>query len=316
MRRRAFIKALAFSSLTPASLLSQESAPGRSLVVWVRRNGLSKLSGDTRRRVYRSMLETALGVFGDDCLMKALGGRKRVGLKLNCLAGKPLSPHPDLVSSLAQLLRDGGAKQIVAWERSMRELVRAGFPSQGEHNYSVVATDERGVGYDRRIYESGDVGSLVSNALLRSDALVNLGVVKDHDLAGISCSLKNLYGVIHNPNKYHDFGCDPFVANVADLEPVRERLCLTVLDGALAQSHGGPAYKPAWAWPLDSVLVSFDPVAIDSVALRIIDEERQRRNLGSLKEEARYPQWIATASGMGLGQGTFESVDLREVQLS
>ena len=40
------------------------------------------------------------------------------------------------------------------------------------------------------------------------------GVVKDHDLAGVSAGLKNWYGVIHNPNKYHDSCCDPYVADV------------------------------------------------------------------------------------------------------
>jgi uncharacterized protein (DUF362 family) len=261
------------------------------------------------------MLERAFAVLGDDCLQQALGGRKRVGLKLNCLAGKPLSPHPDLVLSLAQLLRDAGAKHVVAWERSMREMVRAGFASTGGRGYTVTATDDSGVGYNRRIYESGDVGSLVSNALLESSALVSVGVVKDHDLSGISCSLKNLYGVIHNPNKYHDSGCDPFVAEVAALEPVRERFFLTVLDGTIAQSHGGPAYKAAWAWHLDSVIVSFDPVAIDRVALRIIEDARLRRALGSLDEESRYPNWLYTASTMGLGEGVLERIEIREVQI-
>lgn len=310
------MKGMAASSLIPTSLLSQGSSATGSTVVWVRKAGLSKLLGDSRRRAYTSMLERAFAVFGDNCLRQALGGRTRLGLKLNCLAGKPLSPHPDVVFSVAQLLRDAGAKHVVAWERSMRELVGAGFSSNGDRGYDVTATDEKGVGYNRRIYESGEVGSLVSNALLESSALVNVGVVKDHDLSGISCSLKNLYGVIHNPNKYHDTGCDPFVAEVAALEPVRERLFLTVLDGAIAQSHGGPAYRAAWAWPLDSVIVSFDPVAIDRVALRIIEDERRRRSLRPLEEESRYPKWINSASIMGLGESALERIDLREVLVS
>jgi uncharacterized protein (DUF362 family) len=261
------------------------------------------------------MLERAFGVFGDARLQQALGGRKQVGLKLNCLAGKPLSPHAELVSSLARLLRDAGAVQVLAWERSMRELERAGFSASGDREYGIVATDGKGVGYDRRIYESGNVGSLVSNALLDSSALVSMGVVKDHDLSGISCSLKNLYGVIHNPNKYHDNGCDPFVAQVAALEPVRERLFLTVLDGTIAQCHGGPAYRAAWSWPLDSIVVSFDSVAIDRVMLRVIDDERRRRGLRPLAEESRNPSWIDTASQMGLGSGKLEGIDLREVEI-
>ena len=70
-------------------------------------------------------------------------------------------------------------------------------------------------GFERRIVSSGEVGSLWTNVLAtRATALINVPVLKDHDLSGVGCGMKNMYGAIHNPNRYHDNNCNPYVADV------------------------------------------------------------------------------------------------------
>ncbi|MCU0612354.1 MAG: DUF362 domain-containing protein [Candidatus Eisenbacteria bacterium] len=322
MNRRSFVR-----SLSAATAVGLFNAPCRgeaekrpptasdgppSRVVIVRRPGLSELTGKAKADAYQAALSAALSALGPDSSAHALAGRRTVGLKLNCLAGRPLSPCQELAEALASLLRDSGAREVTAWERSRRELTRAGFGTGGA-GFATTATDA--VGYSRELFEQGAVGSLVSSALLHTDALVSVGVIKDHDLSGISCSLKNLYGVIHNPNKYHGNNCDPYVAEVAMLAPVRERLCLTVLDGAVAQCHGGPSYKPAWAWNFDGVLVSRDPVAADRIGHEMIEARRAARGLPSLAEANRRPSWIETAGRMGVGEHRRDAIEVREVTL-
>ena len=51
-------------------------------------------------------------------------------------------------------------------------------------------------------------------------------LLKDHDGAGVSIALKNMYGVIHNPNKYHPNGCNPYVADVNMLPDIRTKMRL------------------------------------------------------------------------------------------
>jgi uncharacterized protein (DUF362 family) len=139
-------------------------------------------------------------------------------------------------------------------------------------------------------------------------ALVSFGVVKDHDLAGVSAGLKNWYGVIHNPNKYHDNNCDPYVADVVNHPYVRSKLRLTVLDGLVAQCRGGPAFLADGTFRLGQVAASTDPVAADVWAWQEIDAERRRRNLPSLEEEGRPPRFIQTAGRYGLGVSDGEAV--------
>ena len=226
-----------------------------------------------------------------------------VGIKVNCLAAPRLSPHPELVEALARLVGSAGVPpdRILVFERSDRELRRAGL-APGTHAHFRSVGIERD--WESRPAVSGSIGSCYATIVSRRcTALVSFGVVKDHDLAGVSAGLKNWYGVIHNPNKYHDDNCDPFVADVVNHPWIRDKLRLTVLDGVLAQYQGGPAFRADATFPLGLVAASTDPVAIDAWAWKVLDAERRKRGLPSLEEAKRPPRFIATAASYGLGVG-------------
>ncbi len=227
-----------------------------------------------------------------------------VGVKLNCLAGRGLSPRPELVRALVDWLLEAGVapRRVILFDRSTRELRRAGIvPGAFPAGVRVVGIDND---YDWTPREWGPSGSCFARVLVREvSALVNVGVVKDHDLAGVSLGLKNWYGVIHNPNKMHDDGCSPYVAHLAAYPLIREKLRLTILDGIVAQAHGGPARSPRWTWPWGGVIVSAtDPVAVDATGLRVIEERRRELGLPSLAEEKRAPRWLPEAARLGLGR--------------
>jgi uncharacterized protein (DUF362 family) len=236
-----------------------------------------------------------------------------VGIKLNCLGGRNLSPRVELVEALAGLLRSAGVApaRIIAFERSSRELQRASFViRRDDGDYLCYGIDND---YDKEPSTSGAIGSCFARLVSTTcTALVSFGVVKDHDLSGVSAGLKNLYGLIHNPNKYHDNNCDPYVADVLRHPFVRGKLRLTVLDGVIAQCHGGPAWRPDACWPLGLVAASTDPVACDTWAWRIIDTERTKRGMPTLAQANRPPRFLATAVGYGLGVG--DPAAIREVR--
>jgi uncharacterized protein (DUF362 family) len=74
--------------------------------------------------------------------------------------------------------------------------------------------------------------------------LINVPVLKDHDGTGITCALKNMYGVIHNPNKHHPNVCNPNIADLNMLPEIRTRMRLTIYDATTVIYEGGPEYKP------------------------------------------------------------------------
>ncbi len=211
-----------------------------------------------------------------------------VGIKVNCLAGRNLSPRVELVEALVDLIAEAGVdrRRIIVFERSSRELRRAGFSIRDQGPpYRCIGTDND---YDGRPSDSGSIGSCFAKLVsTECTALVSFGVVKDHDLSGVSAGMKNWYGVIHNPNKYHDNGCDPYIADVARHPFIRDKLRLTVLDGVIAQCHGGPAYRAGATFALGTVAASTDPVAADVWAWQEIEAERARRGMPTLENAGR-----------------------------
>lgn len=236
-----------------------------------------------------------------------------VGVKLNCLGGRRMSPHPVVVTALVECLAAGGVARdrIILFERSSRELRKAGYSIQRQGKGPLCyGTDND---YDREPSVSGSIGSCYARLVSGScSALISFGVVKDHDLAGVSAGLKNWYGVIHNPNKYHDNQCDPYVADVVRHPFVADKLRLTVLDGVTAQCHGGPAFRASGVFELGRVAASTDPVAADAWAWKVIDAERERRGMPTLEAAGRPPRFLATAAGYGLGVG--DPAEIAEVE--
>ncbi|HDT14537.1 MAG TPA: DUF362 domain-containing protein, partial [Candidatus Aminicenantes bacterium] len=140
----------------------------------------------------------------------------------------------------------------------------------------------------------------------------SLAILKDHGLAGVTAGLKNYFGSIHNPNKYHEGRCDPFVAEVFDAPPVRSKHRLTILDALTVQFHRGPSFHARWADKYGGLVFSRDPVAADAVGWSIIERLRAAAGLPDLEGERRAPSYLRTAERMGLGRADPASIETVE----
>ncbi len=240
----------------------------------------------------------------------------RIGIKVNTIGGRALSTRPEVATALAGWLAANGpaAKNLFVWDRTTRELKSAGFaPAADRNGVKVFGTDTEGVGYAEDLVSHLNVGSLFSKILTEFvTASISLAILKDHGLAGITAGMKNYFGAIHNPNKYHDGHCDPYVAEVFDAPPVKSRHRLTILDALVVQFHKGPAYHARWAAPYGGLVFSRDPVAADAVGWDIIERLRASAGLPTLKDEGRAPGYLATAERMGLGRADLAAVETVE----
>lgn len=266
----------------------------------------------TFARIVGAAVKRSTGKESAEAAFRGLFGKNdTVGIKVNCLAGPRMSPNPELVEALVEWVAGAGVarSRIIVFERSSRELERAGFPLRRKGGpYRSYGIDNE---YDREPTVAGRVASCFARLVSTTcTALISVGVVKDHDFAGVSAGLKNWYGVIHNPNKYHDGNCDPYVADIVRHRWIGGKLRLTVLDGSRAQCRGGPAFASRGLFDCGVVAASSDPVAVDAWAWRMIEEERARRALATLAEEQRAPRFIRTAAGYGLGVGDVESLEM------
>lgn len=221
-----------------------------------------------------------------------------VGLKVNCLAGRGISTNVVLVEAICERLQQAGirSQDIVIWDRLNSDLESAGFHVGLHRGVRCIGNDSAGFEEELTVY--GSVGSLLARTLTRScDAVINLPVLKDHGIAGVTIALKNLFGAIHNPNKYHLNVGDPYVADVNMLPAIRQKVRLTICDATTAQYEGGPSYMPQWTWPYNGLLVARDPVALDYTGWQIIEAKRAEKGMKSLPALGREPKYIATAAG-------------------
>ena len=225
-----------------------------------------------------------------------------IGIKVNAVGGRNICTHHEVAYAVANSLISAGIKphRIIIWDRLTEELRRGGYTiNRNKNAIRCFGTDGD---YEREPEASGSIGSCFSSIIARHcDALISMPVLKDHDLSGISINLKNFYGAIHNPNKYHDNGCDPYIADLNAHPYIKNKLRLIICDGLTALCNGGPGFKPQWAWKYGGLLFSRDPVAIDQVGYQIIDEQRKVKGLQSLAEAGRFPKHIQTAAKLNLG---------------
>lgn len=317
-RLGAFLAVAAFESkrATAKGLLSRRPNKRRrsyeGIVALAKDKSYSRKSPDKSRSVVLKMLnDSLLKITGKDTQKDAwsLVAKKGevIGIKLNCIAAPNLSPMKELVGAVVEGLKSCGVKEndIIVFDRSAREIERGGFEINSSGlGVRYMGTDTLSRPYASKLELSGSIGSLFSNILVKKcDALINIGVLKDHSLSGVGAGMKNFYGVIHNPNKYHDSNCNPYIADLCNHRFIRDKLRLTVIDASTCQYDGGPGYDPSNTVEYNSILTGFDPVAVDRIAHYTINEKRKENGLKSLEDDKRPPLFIDTAGKLGLGQG-------------
>ena len=308
LTRREFFSILATGFLLPGGTRITRGSgkvyhPGK--VVSVTKNTSNNLTKEEISEMLDKAITTLTGIKNHhEAWLSLFNPNDHVSIKVNCLGGLMMSSNPNIALSLVDKLISCGIKKrnILIWDRSTRELKESGYPVNiGGSDIQCFGTDE--VGYSQRLYEYESVGSLFSRIVTDfSNKIINLPVLKDHGICGLTFALKNHFGSINNPNKYHLNKGNPYIADLNKIPLLREREVLIVGDATYIQVDGGPAYKKHWARRLNTILMADDPVAMDSVVLRILQRERRKLKRPALESVDLYPDYIETAWRKGIGE--------------
>lgn len=315
MDRRNFIKQSSlysagalFSFYTPSNSnnilipVSITEGANKSRVVCASRNDLrdkrDSLLGDNIAKLCDKSIENLYETNSKTVWKSLFTKNDIVGLKVNCLAGKGLSTNIELVETIIERLLEAGVpkSQIIVWDRMDRDLESAGYKIYFGRNKSQCYGNDK-AGFTSQIYEYGQAGSLLSRIWVdQCTKIINVPILKDHGIVGVSVALKNMFGAINNPNKYHNSVGDPYVADINSIPEIRNKIVLTICDAFTPQYEGGPPYMPQWTWNADSLLVAKDMVAMDQIGWQKIEEQRAQQGMESLKNVGREPTYIKTAS--------------------
>jgi hypothetical protein len=256
---------------------------------------------------------------------------EHVAIKVNTyggsFGGSMVFTHVPLVMVVAQALQEVGipAEQITIYDINTAELQGAGYPinrdGPGVRCYGTAASwDEldQGKGDYAPGWKLLNKALSLSNILLNSDAIINMPVLKTHSWSGLTFAMKSHYGSIDNPGRFHE-GVERAIPQINALPPIKDRARLYIgdmLEAACLQGQWGYGDSD-WSIPLrgDAILMSFDPVAHDTVGLQracqLAEENGERTDW--INQKAKL--WLANAASLGLGTNDPNNIELIELKL-
>jgi hypothetical protein len=256
---------------------------------------------------------------------------ERIAIKVNTyggsINGSVVFTHVPLVMAVAQALQEVGipAGQITIYDTSHAELKGAGFTINA--NGPGVRCRGTAANWDEFNQGKGDsmpgwnlVGKnlSLSNILLNCDAIINMPVLKTHSWSGLTFAMKNHYGSVDDPERFHE-GVERAIAELNALPPIKDRARLyigDILEAACLQGQWGYGDSD-WSIPLrgDAILMSFDPVAHDTVGLQRACQlaEENGESTDWINHKAKL--WLANGASLGLGTNDPNNVELVELKL-
>lgn len=317
--------------LTPTGPPPKDTAPGvveqarnpapenaESRVVQTRHPGVWQ-DNELRRDNLRSMLDRSIVALTDQPSARAAWAglfkpTERIAIKVNVIGTRvnasEIWTHPPLVMELTECLIDAGipAENIHIYDRYTDELKNALYPiNRDGSGVRCYGTDDD--------YVEGlricDQPIRLSRILLDADALINVPVLKAHIYTGVTYALKNHYGTFDRPEDFHKgMLLHRGIAELNALAPIRTKTRLIVGDLLSYCTTPHPS-RPYWKTDGidDMILMSTDPVAIDTCSVDLLCE-RVARGDGVYKQVRPLSEpWLKEAQALALGVHSTGSIE-------
>jgi len=313
--RREFLKEVAAgavligsgSKLSVAAIRGESAPAGKSKIVIARDPELHGKGANTsaqpdEKRV-RNLLDRAIAAYTGHAnpvaAWKSLVPMDKViGLKVNGLGSKGIATHPALIMAVAERLQQAGVKpgNIVVWDQNVHFLQACGMtvntdPAKMRAYSSDVA------GWDDEESTWGVARIRLTKILSRDcDMVINMPILKDHEGAGVTFAMKNMYGVVDKPFTLHANHCNPAVADLNCIPVIRNKVRFTIGDAMSSVFDGGPGFHPERLWQPNALIVGEDRVAVDHTAWQMLERKRAEEGMPTFEAAGRPPRYIATAA--------------------
>jgi uncharacterized protein (DUF362 family) len=310
------------SKLGLAAALDQIVESGKSKVVIARDPALHGTGAQLDEKRVLAVLERAITAYtGQEKPIEAwkrivpIG--KVIGIKVNGLGGRGISTHAVLVMAICESLQQAGVKpsEIIVWDRAARDLQDCGLTINTDPSrIRVFGSDVSG--FEDQPVRFGTANVRLSKILTREcEMVLNVPILKDHRFAGITFSMKNMFGVVERPSDLHDNGCSPGVADLNCIPAIREKVRFTIGDALTSVYDGGPSFNPERLWYPNAIIVGEDRVALDHVALQLIARKRAEAGVPTLEAAGRPTRYIAVAADAThkLGTNDPQRIHLMEI---
>ena len=182
---------------------------------------------------------------------------------------------------------------------------------RGEFRAEPVVPDKKRAGSIDNLSDESHLSSVLTRVVTK---VINVPVLSDNAYCGLSGALFNM--TIQNLDNWRRLVQDPINGDPSIPEAyadprIGDKVVFQVMDGLIALYAGAPLGDANYAVHFGTLYASKDPVAVDAVALRRIDEWRLGAQMEPASKAARYLQ---TAFSYGLGNADFSKIEVVDVR--
>lgn len=143
-------------------------------------------------------------------------------------------------------------------------------------------------------------------------AIINIPSIMDDNIFGLRCCLTNLsYPLLKRPARLYINRGDPFICDIYRLPHIRNKIRLHIANALRVLYYGGPEVKQRYVIEPGSLMFSTDPVALDRVALHLVQRARQTMTMPSGASEKISAPYLDTAYAYGLGYNDLNFINYR-----
>ena len=108
----------------------------------------------------------------------------------------------------------------------------------------------------------------------KCSALISIPALKGHWLTGIGTVIKNYIMFSGRPSRYHDEDSAK-LGEIWQIPEVKGKTRLVIVDALHPLCDKGPQPDPRYKWAYNGLIAGTDPVAVETVCLKILTEKRQ-----------------------------------------
>jgi hypothetical protein len=182
---------------------------------------------------------------------------------------------------------------------------------RGEFRAEPVEPDKKRARSIDNLSDESHLSSVLTRVVTK---VINVPVLSDNAYCGLSGALFNM--TIQNLDNWRRLVQDPVNGDPSIPEAyadprIGDKVVFQVMDGLIALYAGAPLGDANYAVHFGTLYASKDPVAMDAVALRRIDEWRLGAQMEPASKTARYLQ---TAFSYGLGNADLSKIEVVDVR--
>ena len=262
-----------------------------------------------------------------------------VGIKVFSEPGMLTGTRPAVVAAVIHGLLDAGVppQNIIIWDKYEKNLRTAGYFKLAAQ-LGVRAAGSLETGYDPTTFYRPDtavIGNLVWGDLefgqtnigvgrnsfvtklvsQQMTKIISIAPLLNQEDVGVCGHLYSLtLGSVDNTRRFESnpFRLATAVPEIYALPILGDRVVLNITDALIGQYEGGSRILLHYAAVKNQLWFSRDPVALDVLSIKALDDERRSLNAPETKP---YLELYANANLLQLGENNLEKIQAREIKI-